>query len=96
MNLRATALLPFLIAAPAWAGDATTQKPEKDRGRELVLDLCSSCHEVERIKERAMTREEWAGFIKGMLAEGAAVTNEEFGLIVDYLAKNFGVEKKSK
>ena len=83
----------LLAAAVAWSGDVSQDK-KLDRGRELVLDLCSTCHEVERIKERAMTREQWGGFIKGMLNEGAAVNDEEFGLIVDYLAKNFGVPEE--
>ena len=94
-------LAPLALAASmAWCGDEprnkeTSKKDEKpDRGRELVLDLCSTCHEVERITERAMTREQWSGFIKGMLNEGAAVTDEEFALIVDYLAKNFGVPEE--
>jgi cytochrome c5 len=61
-----------------------------DRGRELVEDICSLCHEVDRIKEQHLSKEEWAGVIKGMIFEGAPVTDEEFNMIVEYLAKNFG------
>jgi len=91
---RRTVPVVFAFALAASTAPGGDSQPKPDRGRTLVLDLCSTCHEVERIKKRALTREGWAGFIKGMLAEGAAVTDEEFGLIVDYLAKNFGVEEK--
>jgi len=31
-----------------------------------------------------------------MISEGAPVTDEEFSLILDYLAKNFGPSKEDK
>jgi cytochrome c5 len=67
---------------------------EKDRGKELVEDICSLCHEWQRIKDQHLSKDEWAGTIKGMIFEGAPVTDEEFNLIVDYLAKNFGKTKE--
>ena len=65
----------------------------KDRGKKLVEDICSLCHEWERVKDHELTRDQWAGVIKGMIFEGAPVTDEEFNLIVDYLAKNYGKTK---
>ena len=65
----------------------------EDRGKGLVEDICSLCHEWQRVKEYPKTREQWSGTIKGMIFEGAPVTDEEFNLIVDYLAKNFGPAK---
>ena len=66
----------------------------KDRAKELVEDVCSLCHELGRIKDQELTKEEWREFIKGMISEGAPVTEEEFNLIVDYLGKNFGTGQK--
>lgn len=62
----------------------------QDRGKELVEEICSFCHGVSRIKDHAFTRDEWNNVIKGMVDEGAPVTEEEFSLILDYLTKNFG------
>ena len=62
----------------------------KDRGKELVEDICSFCHGLERLQGQAYTRDEWNNVIKGMVDEGAPVTSKEFSLILDYLAKNFG------
>jgi len=59
-------------------------------GKKLVGEICSFCHSAARIKDHAYTRDEWSSVIKGMVSEGAPVTDEEFSLILDYLAKNFG------
>jgi cytochrome c5 len=71
-----------------------TNKNTRDaKGKKLVEDICSLCHEWQRIKGHELTKEQWAGVIKGMISEGAPVTDEEFNLIVEYLAKNFGPAK---
>ncbi len=61
-----------------------------DRGKELVDGICTLCHEMDRVEVQELSREQWAGRIKGMIAEGAPVTDEEFALIVDYLAAHYG------
>jgi cytochrome c5 len=66
----------------------------EDRDKALVEDICSLCHEWQRVKDHELTKEQWSGVIKGMLFEGAPVTDEEFNLIVEYLAKNFGPVKE--
>lgn len=64
--------------------------PPEGPGKKLVGEICSFCHSAARIKDHAYTRDEWSSVIKGMISEGAPVTDEEFSLILDYLAKNFG------
>jgi cytochrome c5 len=66
---------------------------DESKGKKLVEDICSLCHEWQRIKGQELTKEQWSGVIKGMIFEGAPVTDEEFDLIVKYLAKNFGPAK---
>ena len=65
----------------------------KNKGKKLVEDICSLCHEWQRVKNQELTKEQWSGVIKGMISEGAPVTDEEFDLIVEYLAKNYGPAK---
>ena len=79
------ALLLITGVAVAETGPAAT-----DRGRRLVLDVCTSCHNLQRVKIQHLSREEWQGVIKGMISEGGPVTDEEMSLIVDYLAASFG------
>jgi cytochrome c5 len=63
---------------------------EKEHAKELYEEVCTYCHELERITRQALTKEEWRGLIKGMVDEGPPVTDEEFAMIVDYLAEHFG------
>jgi|SRR5215472_2770339 cytochrome c5 len=62
----------------------------KDRGRELVEDVCTYCHSLQKLNGQELSKQEWRDLIKGMIFEGAPVTDEEFALIVDYLAQHFG------
>jgi cytochrome c5 len=74
-----------------FAGDRTLKK--SDKAKELFVDVCTSCHTLARVKSQELSKEEWQGRIKGMISEGAALTDEEFSMIVDYLAKNFGTKE---
>jgi mono/diheme cytochrome c family protein len=87
MFWRRAAWVPVVawVAAGAFAADS---KP--DRGRELFEDICSYCHSLHKVDDKELSKEEWRGLIKGMVSEGAPVTDEEFALIVDYLAKHYG------
>jgi len=79
---------------------------DKDQARELVAylethfgnqraqglfeDICSSCHALERVAKRSLSRAQWGTFIKGMISEGNPVNDEEFGILLDYLAEHYG------
>lgn len=69
-----------------------TGKP--DRAKKLVESVCVLCHEFARVERQKLSKAEWAGVIRGMLAEGAPLTDEEFSMVVDYLAKTYGVKEK--
>jgi hypothetical protein len=83
-----------VMLSSAWATSPDSTKKE-ERAHQLFLDVCTSCHDLARVRVQALSKEEWAGLIKGMVSEGAAVSDEEMDLIVDYLARHFGY-KNSK
>jgi competence protein ComEA len=97
---RITAIL--LTAAAAFATEpasppqaaAKTSQPEK--ARELVIEVCTYCHEIERVTEQHLNARQWSELIKGMISEGPPVTDQEFSMIVEYLAKNFGAKNPDK
>jgi len=62
----------------------------KDPGKQLVEEICSFCHGLAKLKGQAFTRDQWESVTKGMIFEGAPVTEQEYSLILDYLEKNFG------
>lgn len=72
------------------AGAIAAEEARADRGRVLVEGVCTYCHNLERLRGKELSREEWRGLTKGMISEGAPVTDEEFSTILDYLVKNHG------
>lgn len=58
-------------------------------GRDIMLNVCTQCHTLERIRLRAMSRTEWEEVLLHMLNEGAQLTDEELPVILNYLARNF-------
>ena len=91
MLLRVVGPIALFAFAPAnMLFAAARNDAPKDRGRELVEDVCTYCHNLDRLSTKQLSRDEWRGLIKGMISEGAPVTEQEFSLILDYLAKNYG------
>jgi mono/diheme cytochrome c family protein len=60
------------------------------QAKQLYEEICSYCHELDRVMRQQLTKDGWRGLIRGMVDEGAPVTEEEFSMIVDYLAEHFG------
>jgi hypothetical protein len=92
MLIRVAAVTAALAIA-ATARNEGSQRA-KDRGRELVEDVCTYCHNLDRLRGQELSREEWRGLTKGMISEGAPVTDEELSMILDYLAKNYGKRQR--
>src|SRR5262245_36846816 len=59
------------------------------RGKAILLNTCTVCHNLERVKERLVSREEWEDTLGSMLNEGAQLTDEDFPVLLSYLARNF-------
>jgi len=87
----ATILIGFLPAAFLQAQDL----PAGD-GKELVMNVCSACHELTRITSKKRTKEEWSDTVDKMAKNGAKASEEEFDKIVAYLAKYFGKDEAAK
>ena len=61
-------------------------------GREILLNTCTMCHDLGRIKTGRRTPEEWEETLISMLNEGAPLSDAQFPAIHRYLSRNFGVE----
>jgi len=62
-------------------------------GKELVMKVCTVCHELTRITSKQKTKDEWNETVDQMAARGARASDAEFEAIVNYLAKYFGKDK---
>ena len=64
------------------------------KGKDVVETACSECHSLERIKAERRDEEGWNSLIHEMIENGAAINGNDMPVIVAYLVKNFGPEKK--
>jgi cytochrome c5 len=61
-------------------------------GRQIMLNICTQCHNLQRIKIGRRSAEEWEETLLAMLNEGAPVNDEQLPVIHAYLSRHFGVE----
>ena len=65
-------------------------------GKEQTIRLCKDCHELERVVAPRLNRDGWKGTIDKMITLGAQGSDEDFDVILDYLAKNYPADELPK
>ena len=70
---------------PAPSGEGMPDGPGKD----VMVRTCGVCHQPRRAASVRLTRDGWAGVIESMIARGAKVSDDEFPVVLDYLATHF-------
>ena len=58
-------------------------------GKDLVEAICTSCHDLNRVVAKQLTKADWQAKVLEMLQEEPDVTQPERDRIVEYLAKSF-------
>ena len=58
-------------------------------GKAILLNVCTQCHTLERVKVRGGDRESWNELLSHMLNEGAPLSDEDYPILLGYLARNF-------
>ena len=61
-------------------------------GKQILLNTCTMCHNLQRIKNGRRSAEEWEETLLAMLNEGAPVSDEQLPVIHAYLSRHFGVD----
>jgi cytochrome c5 len=61
-------------------------------GKEILLNTCTMCHDLGRIKTGRRSAEEWEETLSSMLNEGAPLSDAQFPVIHQYLSRHYGVE----
>lgn len=59
-------------------------------GKDLVENVCTSCHDLDTAVDTKRTEDEWKKVVDTMKSRGAEATDQEFATIVKYLTKYFG------
>ncbi len=89
MRLLRNSLLGTLTCLAA-AFTASAQEPlPAGPGKELVEKTCSSCHSLDVVTGAKQNKDGWASTVDDMRTKGAQGTDQDFEVIVNYLAKNF-------
>lgn len=84
--------LLILLTLPT-AVVADSELPE-GKGKDAVENTCTDCHSLQRITNQRLNEEGWNGIVREMIENGASINPDDIKVIVNYLAKNFGPDKK--
>ena len=89
-------LLAVILAAAGSTAGQAPQQPElsgeglpEGPGKDVTVKACAPCHEARRAASVRLTRDGWAAVIDSMQKRGAKVSEQEFPVILDYLATHF-------
>jgi cytochrome c5 len=58
-------------------------------GKKILLNTCTVCHDLQRVKRTALEPEGWRDLLEAMLNEGAMLSEQDFPVLLTYLARNF-------
>jgi competence protein ComEA len=87
MLVREAALILLCLAAISSAQDPLPEAPAK----KTVETVCGSCHDLDTAIGMRHDKAGWQVVVDAMAQRGARASDKEFGAIVEYLAKYFGV-----
>ncbi len=59
-------------------------------GKEILLDICTRCHDLQRVRRERNTAEGWLEILEAMLNEGAPLAEKDLPVLLRYLARHFG------
>jgi competence protein ComEA len=71
--------------APRASGEGLPDGPGKD----VTVKACGTCHEGRRAASVRLTREGWAAVIDDMQKRGARISEQDYPVVLDYLATHF-------
>ena len=58
-------------------------------GKRILLNTCTFCHDLKRVLRQGASKEDWENTLLAMLNEGAMLSDEDFPVLLNYLARNF-------
>ncbi len=76
-------------AAPRAASQDEHPKLPQGAGRDVMLRVCSKCHDPELAADQQNDAAGWKALVDQMASKGADATDAEFTQIVEYLTRAF-------
>jgi len=69
-----------------------TATPTTHPGKAIVSSRCTTCHELNRIENAAYDQQGWELTVDRMVLNGAQLSDEQVGQVVEYLVINYPKE----
>jgi competence protein ComEA len=87
----------FLSPAGVARGQSASEAPPlpEGRGKAQFERICSQCHGIDIASKLRMSEDAWGGVVDDMVSRGASGTQDEFDLVLRYLAAHFGPNSPS-
>jgi len=95
--LRASGVLAVMLAGAIVLSAAPQAQPPvpsgeglpEGAGKDVTVRSCGTCHEARRAASVRLTRQGWAAVIDNMMTRGAKISDEDYPVVLEYLATNF-------
>jgi cytochrome c5 len=58
-------------------------------GKQILLNTCTVCHDLSRVRAHTVSRDEWEETLLAMLNEGAMLSDQDFPVLLNYVSRNF-------
>jgi len=62
-------------------------------GKEILLNTCTQCHDLMRVRRQGRSAEGWLEVLDAMLNEGAPLSEQDLPVLLRYLARTFKPER---
>jgi cytochrome c5 len=69
---------------------ASGAQPESEQGAAILAKSCTVCHGADQVTSQHKSAAQWRDTVDQMIGMGAAISDPDSQVLVDYLAKNFG------
>ena len=79
--------IALVILAQAPDGAAPAVKGPDAVAANLVNTVCAACHSLQRVKDKMADKDGWTTTVTRMQTKGAALTDEQVPVVVDYLIR---------
>jgi len=80
----------FGVAAKPQAGGQTGGGGNDAAGKKILEESCTTCHDLDLVSGQHLSKDEWQQIVNSMVAKGAAVSDKDAPVLVEYLAKTYG------
>ena len=81
--------LGFGAIALAGAGMAQDVELPDGPAKEKIVAACTACHSITEVTNNPRAKAQWAETVDLMISRGAAVTDEDYPAVVEYLSSHF-------